>query len=115
MTRASSSGSRCSSKLEVRRGMVQRGVCECGERLLYLTSHTDINPERNFWRCRNWKLPNNCGFFLWDDEAGLDGAQRYYVVQLMKTLQELEESKKKLEDRKRRVEEMKKKNVNLYM
>ncbi|XP_057443918.1 uncharacterized protein At4g04775-like [Lotus japonicus] len=78
------------------------GICACGELIVYLTSHTNDNPGRHFWRCRNFKTPRDCGFFLWDDEVGL-GSARQGGIDALKT--ELEDSKKKLEELKTKFED----------
>lgn len=54
---ASASGGRSSAA-----AVMRRGFCDCGERVLYLTSHSDANPGRKFWRCRNWKVCNQSSF-----------------------------------------------------
>ncbi|XP_057452009.1 uncharacterized protein At4g04775-like [Lotus japonicus] len=95
--------------------VLRRGFCDCGERILYLTSHSDANPGRKFWRCKNWKSPTECGFFLWDDETVFDAAHRRTVIELTKTLHELGEMKKKVDDSKKDLDEMKIKAEELKM
>ncbi|XP_057451838.1 uncharacterized protein At4g04775-like [Lotus japonicus] len=91
------------------------GICECGELILYLTSHTSINPGRKFWRCRNFKTAKDCGFFLWDDNLDGQGQcdQRQQEVELLKTMLELEDLKRKHDELSRKFEESKKKNNKL--
>lgn len=55
----------------------------------------------------------DCGFFLWDDEAGWEGSQRSGEIDLIKTLHELEDMKRKLEDNKKKLEDTKKKNEKI--
>ncbi|XP_057419990.1 uncharacterized protein At4g04775-like [Lotus japonicus] len=108
-SRESRSGSKSSSSIAVRRTIIRRGRCNCGDLVVYLTSHTDINPNRNFWRCRHFLRPNDCGFFLWDDESGLDGAERQNVIEGVKTFEELEDMKRRLAERQMELEATKRK------
>ncbi|XXG74017.1 hypothetical protein AAC387_Pa07g2843 [Persea americana] len=44
--------------------------CRCGAGPMKLyTSRTQLNPNRKFWKCPNWKDENGCGAFLWNDEV----------------------------------------------
>ncbi|XP_057433180.1 uncharacterized protein At4g04775-like [Lotus japonicus] len=110
MGKATSSGSGSTSASGGRSSaaaVMRRGFCDCGERVLYLTSHSDANPGRKFWKCRNWKSPPECGFFLWDDEYAFEGANTRAVVELTRTLRELDVMKNKLEESKKTLEECK--------
>ncbi|XP_057442918.1 uncharacterized protein At4g04775-like [Lotus japonicus] len=102
MRRPCSSGS-CASSATY--SMPAGGICACGELIVYLTSHTSENPGRHFWRCRNFKTPKDCGFFLWDDEVVVQSSGREGVVDMLRT--ELEESKKKLDELKMKLEDTK--------
>ncbi|XP_057426299.1 uncharacterized protein At4g04775-like [Lotus japonicus] len=112
MSRESRSSARSSSSFSVRRRMIRNGKCFCGDRVVFLTSHTGINPNRDFWRCRHFLKPNDCGFFLWDDEAGLEAYERQNLLKLVKISDELADMKRILEDTKRELEETKNKLVD---
>ncbi|KAF7824098.1 uncharacterized protein G2W53_022242 [Senna tora] len=54
-------------------GSVRRGRhCFCGERAIILTSRTQENPGRRFWRCKNFKSADDCDFFDWIDLPSTD-------------------------------------------
>ncbi|XP_057791580.1 uncharacterized protein LOC131008643 [Salvia miltiorrhiza] len=72
--------------------------CTCefeGKRLKasIMTSWTEENPGRRFYRCRNWKS-KNCGYFDWIDEPITERAKEVINhlknenVKLMKTKNE---------------------------
>ncbi|XP_057431964.1 uncharacterized protein At4g04775-like [Lotus japonicus] len=102
MRRPCSSGSCASSSTY---SMPPSGICACGELIVYLTSHTPENPGRHFWRCRNFKTPRDCGFFLWDEDAGVQSSGTQRVVDMLRT--ELEDSKDKLDELKKKLEDTK--------
>ncbi|XP_057426459.1 uncharacterized protein At1g43920, Chloroplastic-like [Lotus japonicus] len=89
MKRASSSASASRSSSVA---MGRRRICKCMENLVLLTSHSEDNPDRKFWRCTNWHNAKDCGHFKWadeEDEADLEAALRHLELQLVKiTLQE---------------------------
>ncbi|KAJ1386165.1 Zinc finger, GRF-type [Sesbania bispinosa] len=57
------SGSNPASSSSLSRGR----RCGCGEKLLFLTSQSDKNPGRPFWRCPLWNTQGSCNFFQWAD------------------------------------------------
>lgn len=64
------------------------------------------------WSLLNFQKPNDCGFFLWDDEAGLEAYERQNLLKLVKISDELADMKRILEDTKRELEETKNKLVD---
>ncbi|KAF7802840.1 uncharacterized protein G2W53_041951 [Senna tora] len=54
-------------------GSIRRGRhCFCGERAIILTSRTQENPGRRFWRCKNFKSADDCDIFDWIDLPSMD-------------------------------------------
>ncbi|XP_057443786.1 uncharacterized protein At4g04775-like [Lotus japonicus] len=102
MRRSCSSGSCASSGTY---SMPPGGICACGELIVYLTSHTSENPGRHFWRCRNFKTPKDCGFFLWDEDVEVQSSGTQHVVDMVRT--ELKDSKNKLDELKKKLEDTK--------
>ena len=90
--------------------MKNGGLCHCGQRLNIFTSRTQSNPGRDFWRCRNWNTPNDCGLFLWDDDDVREMQKKVKVQEYeMEALKkEVEDMKIEVEDRKNEVDYLKK-------
>lgn len=47
-------------------------ICNCGQRALRMTSNTNKNPGRTFYRCAFWNNEMSCGFFEWEDALPAD-------------------------------------------
>ncbi|KAF7813272.1 uncharacterized protein G2W53_034248 [Senna tora] len=81
-------------------GSVRRGrFCFCGERAIILTSRTDENPGRRFWRCRKYQTANDCDFFDWFEQDGKDiviGRLRMKIATLNGTVTRLKKLNKLL-------------------
>ncbi|KAL6503666.1 hypothetical protein OROGR_025589 [Orobanche gracilis] len=99
-TGSSSSNSRCSSRLMSQTRRPPR-LCDCGEIVILYTSHSHDNPDRKFWRCRNWMKPmeKRCAFFKWDDEYDEEGNDAHVLemqFEALKLRQRVEENNQKI-------------------
>ncbi|KAF7838481.1 uncharacterized protein G2W53_006963 [Senna tora] len=77
----------------------ERRVAEEGERAIILTSRTDENPGRRFWRCRKYQTANDCDFFDWFEQDGKDiviGRLRMKIATLNGTVTRLKKLNKLL-------------------
>ncbi|KAJ1402365.1 Zinc finger, GRF-type [Sesbania bispinosa] len=79
----------------------RRNVCRCGEDVLLMTSNTESNPGKKFWRCRNWKRKSCCGYFAWADEETVEGGRNEdsvegFTVEIMELKMKLAKVQRKL-------------------
>eukprot|EP00268_Persea_americana_P050504 TRINITY_DN5493_c0_g1_i1.p2 TRINITY_DN5493_c0_g1~~TRINITY_DN5493_c0_g1_i1.p2 ORF type:complete len:127 (+),score=20.91 TRINITY_DN5493_c0_g1_i1:806-1186(+) len=87
--------------------------CPCGE-MICLTSCTNSNPNRKFWRCPNWKDKKGCGRFIWKDEVDHDKNVAALMEDMKKTMDNLSENICLALEEMRHVAEERKKNKQIY-